>query len=68
MILLGADKLLGKFIPNSATILHPLNNLLCKEAKCVEVVGGVPEGFDLAREKLTSAKVLTHYTPILPIR
>ena len=34
----------------------------------MEVVGRVPEGFDLAREKLTSAKVLTHYTPILPIR
>ena len=26
------------------------------------------KSFDLAKEKLTSAKVLTHYTPTLPIR
>ena len=34
----------------------------------MEVVERVPENFDLAKEKLTSANVLTHYTPTLPIR
>ena len=44
-----------------------LNDLLRKEAKW-KWSKECQKSFDLAKEKLTSAKVLTHYTPILPIR
>ena len=53
----------GKFIPNAATILHPVNVLLRKEAKWK----WSKECLDLAKEKLTSEKMLTHYTPTLSI-
>ena len=64
---LGLINYYGKFIPNAATILHLLNDLLCKEAKW-KWSKECQKSFDLAKEKLTSAKVLTHYTPTLPIR
>ena len=56
----------GKFIPNAATILAPLNNLLCRDAdwkwstKC-------QKSFYLAKKTLVSSEVLVHYNPDLPI-
>ena len=64
---LGLINYYGKFIPNAATILHLLNDLLRKEAKW-KWSKECQKSFDLAKEKLTSAKVLTHYTPTLPIQ
>ena len=56
----------GKFIPNLATLIHPLNSLLKTNAlwnwskECAQV-------FNEAKDKLTSAAVLTHYDPKLPL-
>ena len=64
---LGLINYYGKFIPNAATILAPLNDLLRKDAdwkwssKC-------QESFDLAKKTLVSSEVLVHYNPDLPIR
>ena len=63
---LGLINYYGKFIPNAVAILQPLNNLLRKEAKW-KWLKECQKSFNLAKEKLTSAKVLTHYTPTLPI-
>ena len=63
---LGLTNYYGKFIPNLATLLHPLNALLQanKEWKwtpeCVKA-------FQAAKEQIISASVLTHYDPTLPI-
>ena len=64
---LGLINYYGKFIPNAATILNPLNNLLHKDTKW-KWSKECQSSFNLAKEKLTSSKVLTHYTPSLPIR
>ena len=64
---LGLINYYGKFFPNAATILAPLNVLLRKdvvwnwsgECKC---------SFNKAKETLASSNVLTHYNPALPIR
>ena len=64
---LGLINYYGKFIPNAATILAPLNDLLRKDAiskwaeKC-------QKSFELAKQTLTSSDVLMHYNPDLPIR
>ena len=57
----------GKFIPHLATILQPLNALLGKSTKWT----WTPEcqkAFLEAKEALTSATVLAHYDPHLPLR
>ena len=64
---LGLINYYGKFIPNAATTLNPLNNLLHKDVKW-KWSKDCQKGFLLAKEKLTSSKVLTHYNPVLPIR
>lgn len=64
---LGLINYYGKFIPNAATILHPLNRLLCKDAKWKRT-RDCQKSFELAKEKLTSSSVLKHYNPSLPIR
>ena len=64
---LGLINYYGKFIPNAATILHPLNNLLHKNVKW-EWSEECQRSFTLAKERLTSSEVLTHYNPSLPIR
>ncbi len=64
---LGLLNYYGKFIRNLATILHPLNQLLQANhkwnwtAECVAA-------FQMAKDQLVSADVLTHYNPDLPIR
>ena len=64
---LGLINYYGKFIPNAATILNPLNNLLHKDTKW-KWLKEYQSSFNLAKEKLTPSKVLTHYTPSLPIQ
>lgn len=64
---LGLINYYGKFIPNAATLLAPLNDLLRKNAtwrwtqKC-------QRSFDRAKKALVSSDVLVHYNPDLPVR
>ena len=64
---LGSSIYYGKFIPNAATILAPLNNLLRKDADW-KWSSKFQETFDLAKKTLVSSEVLVHYNPNLPIR
>ena len=64
---LGLLNYYGKFIPNLASLIHPLNSLLHHDCQwkwsdeCEAV-------FKEAKEKLLSSKVLVHYDPKLPIK
>ena len=57
----------GKFIPNAATVLAPLNELLRKDAKW-RWTQICQTSFQATKETLVSTKVLMHYDPTLPIR
>ena len=64
---LGLINYYAKFIPNLATILQPLNSLLQAGKKwnwSVECAQALQE----AKSQITSARVLTHYDPTLPIK
>ena len=63
---LGLVNYYGKFIPNLATLLHPLNALLRADRKW-KWSPECDKAFQDAKDQLTSAKVLTHYNPTLPI-
>ena len=63
---LGLLNYYGKFIPNLATIIHPLTTLLSTGKKSDWSVECV-KAFQLAKSQLMSAQVLTHYDPQLPI-
>ena len=63
---LGLLNYYGKFIPNLATLLHPLNSLLQADRKWLWSKE-CQDAFQLAKDQLTSAEVLTHYDPSLPI-
>ena len=56
-----------KFIPNAATILGPLNQLLHKDAKW-KWSQECEHSFVEAKKVLSSSDVLVHYDPTLPIR
>ena len=56
----------GKFIPNAATILVPLNELLRKDVKW-NWTERCQKSFEEAKQTLTSNQVLMHYNPSLPI-
>ena len=64
---LGLLNYYGKFIPNLASLLHPLNTLLHRDCpwKWSEEC---KTAFRQAKEKLISSSVLVHYDPSLPIR
>ncbi|RXN04226.1 putative protein K02A2.6-like protein [Labeo rohita] len=64
---LGMINYYGRFIPNLASVLNPLNTLLCKEKKWYWSVA-CEQSFRKAKDLLTSPAVLTHYDPELPIR
>lgn len=64
---LGLLNYYGKFIPQAATILHPLNALLCKDAKWMWSEE-CRESFEAAKGALTSSSLLAHYDSALPIR
>ena len=63
---LGLLNYYGKFIPNLSTILHPLNALLRADQKWIWNKE-CTEAFRLAKRHLTSAQLLTHYDPTLPL-
>ena len=63
---LGLLNYYGKFIPNLANIVHPLNQLLQKDAKWTWTPDCV-QAFTAAKQALNSSKVLAHYDPSLPI-
>lgn len=64
---LGLINYYGKFISNLSTLVHPLNNLLCKGREW-KWTKECQHSFDQAKQTLVSSKVLTHYSPDLPIR
>ena len=63
---LGLLNYYGRFIPNLASLLHPLNQLLCKgvdwkwSEECAQT-------FKVAKEALVLAQVLAQYDPELPL-
>ena len=57
----------GKFIPNLSSILTPLNHLL-KNGESWEWTHHCQQSMDAAKKALSSAPVLAHYDPQLPIR
>ena len=63
---LGMVNYHGKFIPNLSAILHPLNRLLRKghQFKWTSVC---ENSFQMAKNSLSSANVLVHYDPKLPL-
>ena len=65
--LLGLLHYYGKFLPNLATLLHPLNALLKTGSKWLWSAA-CSDAFKAARKLLVTAPVLAHYNPSLPIR
>ena len=63
---LGILRYYGKFIRNLATILHPLNQLLQTNRKW-NWTQECSDAYQLAKDQIVSAQVLTHYNPALPI-
>ena len=66
-LFLGLLNYYGHFIPNLASILHPLNELLKKDSEWVWS-SECDQAFKLAKDKLVSADVLVHYDSILPVK
>ena len=64
---MGLVTFYGRFIPNLATVAHPLHNLLrnnvewCWTAECDEAVRKI-------KEEITSPRFLTHFQPDLPVK
>ena len=65
--LLGLINYYAKFIPNLAAVLHPLHDLL-RTSKPWSSSRKCQKAFEEAKQKLTSAPVLAHYDPKLPIQ
>lgn len=64
---LGLVNYYAKFLPNIATVLHPLNSLL--QLKSVwKWTAACEQAFIAAKQLITSEKVLIHYNPDLPLR
>ena len=64
---LGLVNYYSKFIPNLATLLHPLNALLKKNTRW-KWSEECEQAFKEAKQCHTSPNVLIHYDPSLPIR
>ena len=62
---LGLLNYYAKFIPNLSTILHPLHCLLCEVKWYWDIACTI--AFKLAKEALSSSRVLVHYNPMFPI-
>ena len=56
----------GKFLPNLSSVVHPLNSLLQK-SKQWKWSKACAQAFQHAKEALSSASVLAHYDPTLPL-
>ena len=59
---LGLVHYYGKFIPNLATLLHPLNELL-KTGNRWNWTPACEQAFIAAKERLSQAPILAHYDP-----
>ena len=57
----------AKFIPNLATVLNPLNVLLKKDSTW-NWSSDCTKAFQLAKDTLTSSKVLVHFDPAMLIK
>ena len=64
---LGMVNYYGKFIPNLSSILQPLHKLLCAGQKW-EWSDECDRAFKEAKRSLTSAPVLAHYDPNVPLQ
>ena len=64
---LGLLDYYGKFLPNLAATLHPLNNLLQKWHQW-KWTPECNEAFQEAKTNLVSFRVLAHYDPTLPLK
>ena len=64
---LGLVNYYGKFIRNLSSIAHPLNRLLCKDAKWTWSQA-CQEAFQELKAKLSSSEVLVHYDEKLPLK
>lgn len=64
---LGLVNYYNKFLPNLATVIQPLNQLLGRESKW-NWSKDCEKAFLKAKEMITSDQVLTHYDPNLPLR
>ena len=64
---LGLLNYYAKFIPNLASLLHPLHSLL-QHKKTWKWTKECKEVFRKAKEQLSSAPVLAHYNPQLPLQ
>ena len=64
---LGLLQYYGKFIPNLSTLINPLNALLLKNQPW-KWTRECEQAFESAKLALSSATVLVHYDPKLPLR
>lgn len=64
---LGLLNYYGRFIPNLASLLKPLHNLLRKE-EAWKWTAACQEAFQKAKDALRASEVLTHFNPSLPIQ
>ena len=63
---LGLLNYYGKFIPNLASLIQPLNSLLQHDRKW-NWSSECAQAFSQAKRELASSRVLVHYDPTLPI-
>ena len=63
---LGLLNYYGRFIPNLASLLHPLNELLCQGTSWTWTKE-CREAFESAKQKIVAPNVLVHYDSTLPI-
>uniref|UniRef100_A0A8C6SMM6 ribonuclease H n=1 Tax=Neogobius melanostomus TaxID=47308 RepID=A0A8C6SMM6_9GOBI len=64
---LGLLNYYGRFIPNLASLLQPLHELLCQDKKW-KWTNDCQKSFQRAKDALTTSEVLTHFNPSLPIQ
>ena len=64
---LGLVNYYSHFLPNMASVLHPLYQLLKKDKKYTWTTAA-QNAFDTVKEMITSDTVLTHYNPELPLK
>ena len=63
---LGLLNYYGRFIPNLASLIHPLSKLLCQGTEW-QWTKECRKAFCAAKQKIVSPNVLVHYDPSLPI-
>ena len=63
---LGLLAYYGKFLPNLSTVLAPLYELLCRNQQW-KWCASQSRAFQKLKELLTSAKLLVHFDPTLPL-